>query len=166
MNTIDITWDLLDDKSTLGYTYEGEEIIISALQNRAQAAKWNEPYRSGRSWTAYNTSSIIVASGHAANLREAKKEATAAIVASRAPKATLLKNHQHEDLGPVILNTETNKFVTGSIGGTIVEFIQFEGGQLIYRSGYDSHEAWMIDVEKIHTEIVAELEADGFGVDL
>lgn len=77
-----------------------------------------------------------------------------------------LTNHQHEDLGNVILNTEDNTFVTGSIGSGVVEFIEFDGGQLVYRSGYDSHEEWMKDVETIHAEIVAELDADGFGVRL
>ena len=50
----EITWEVMDDKSVQGYTYDGEEITIDALQDRGQAAKWNEPYRAGRAWTVYN----------------------------------------------------------------------------------------------------------------
>lgn len=75
----EITWDVLDDKSVLGYTYAGEEIIIDALQDRGQAAKWNEPYREGRGWTVYNAASVAIASGRSKDLREAKKMATAAL---------------------------------------------------------------------------------------
>lgn len=75
----EITWEVMDDKSVLGYTYDGEEIVINALQDRAQCAKWNEPYRAGRSWTVYNAASVAVASGRSKDLREAKKSATAAL---------------------------------------------------------------------------------------
>ena len=75
----EITWEVMDDKSVQGYTYDGEEITIDALQDRGQAAKWNEPYREGRSWTVYNAASVAVASGRSKDLREAKKKATAAL---------------------------------------------------------------------------------------
>ena len=74
----EITWEVMDDKSVQGYTYDGEEIIIDALQDRGQAAKWNEPYREGRGWTVY-VASVAVASGRSKDLREAKKIATAAL---------------------------------------------------------------------------------------
>ena len=77
--SVEITWDVMDDKSVMGYTYDGEEIIIDALQDRGQAAKWNEPYRAGRGWTVYNADSVAVASGRSKDLREAKKTATAAL---------------------------------------------------------------------------------------
>ena len=75
----EITWEVMDDKSVQGYTYDGEEITIDALQDRAQCAKWNEPYREGRGWTVYNAASVAVASGRSKDLREAKKSATAAL---------------------------------------------------------------------------------------
>ena len=75
----EITWEVMDDKSVLGYTYDGEEIVINALQDRAQCAKWNEPYREGRGWTVYNAASVAIASGRSKDLREAKKSATAAL---------------------------------------------------------------------------------------
>ncbi len=58
----EITWEVMGDKSVLGYTYEGEEIIIDALQDRAQCVKWNEPYREGRGWTVYNAASVTASS--------------------------------------------------------------------------------------------------------
>lgn len=74
----EITWEVMDDKSVQGYTYDGEEITIDALQDRGQAAKWNEHYREGRGWTVY-VASVAVASGRSKDLREAKKSATAAL---------------------------------------------------------------------------------------
>ncbi len=75
----EITWEVMGDKSVLGYTYEGEEIIIDALQDRAQCVKWNETYRAGRAWTVYSAGNTIVATGRSKDLRTAKKSATAAL---------------------------------------------------------------------------------------
>lgn len=85
--SVEITWDVLDDKTVLGYTYEGEEIIIDALQDRAHAAKWNEPYRAGRGWTVYSAASIAIASGRSTDLRAAKKSAVAALARHLLKKA-------------------------------------------------------------------------------
>lgn len=75
----EITWEVMDDKSVQGYTYDGEEITIDALQDRAQCAKWNETYRAGRAWTVYSAENTIVATGRSKDLRTAKKSATAAL---------------------------------------------------------------------------------------
>lgn len=76
-----------------------------------------------------------------------------------------LVNRTHPELGTVILNTETNKFVTGSIGSVAAEFIIFDESFIVRRSDFEYESSWMVDVEESHTSIVADLEADGFGVD-
>lgn len=83
----EITWEVMDDKSVVGYTYDGEEIVIDALQDRAQATKWNETYRAGRGWTVYDAGSVAIASGRSTDLRAAKKSATAALAGHLGKKA-------------------------------------------------------------------------------
>ncbi|MGQ3384500.1 hypothetical protein [Glutamicibacter sp. TV12E] len=65
------------------YDENGDHVIeINALQDRDKCLKWNEKYTPGREWFVMEMNNVV-AKGHAPNLRVAKKEALAALVAHR-----------------------------------------------------------------------------------
>lgn len=64
-----------------GYNPEGALVVeVSPLENQAQAAKWGEAYRPGRSWAIYLPSGEIVR-GRSGNLPAAKRDALAELEA-------------------------------------------------------------------------------------
>lgn len=73
-----VTWET-NYGAVFGYLDNGYEIEVSELDNAARAAKWGEQYRPGRDWVVFDPDSEIVARGHAADLRVAKRDALAAI---------------------------------------------------------------------------------------
>lgn len=73
------TWERDLDGAVFGYLDNGYEVEVSELDNAARAAKWGERYVPGRDWVVFDPDSQIVARGHSADLRAAKRAALAAI---------------------------------------------------------------------------------------
>lgn len=77
-----IEWET-SEGAVYGYNAEGEQIIeISALQNRDEQLRWGQTYMPGRVWFAIRDREII-ATGHARDLRVAKRDALAALTNER-----------------------------------------------------------------------------------
>lgn len=81
--TAEVTWEKVD--AITGYLDDGHEIEIYELDNDALAAKWGRQYRPGRDWVVYDPDNQIIAKGNSKDLREAKRDALAAIKNRRTP---------------------------------------------------------------------------------
>lgn len=71
-------WDT-EEGTVRAYNTSGEEVIqINALQNKHYQAKWGERYTPGRAWFVYFPDGTYE-SGHANDLRQAKRDALAVL---------------------------------------------------------------------------------------
>lgn len=76
-----------------------------------------------------------------------------------------LVNRTDSELGNIIVNTETRRFITGKLVDGAMHLSYF-GDNLSYtKAPIESEEAWEAYLLDQHTDLVAELESEGYGTD-